>query len=58
MTESFEKKIADESQDLMDAEGFELSDNTLDAIAGGAPFAAASGNSGWDTYLMLGRKVC
>ena len=58
MAESFEKKIGDESQELMDSDSFELNDNTLDAIAGGAPFAAGSGNPSWDTYLMLGRKVC
>ena len=58
MSQLFDKKIGDESQDVMDSESFELNDDALDAIAGGAPFIAGSGNPSWDTYLMLGRKVC
>ena len=57
MTESFEKKIADESQELMDSEGFELSDDALDAIAGGRLRGDDSGASIWDTYMRLGYQL-
>ena len=45
MAESFEKKILDEAQDVLDSEGFDLSDDTLDAIAGGQQFSADSDSS-------------
>ena len=57
MAESFEKKIGDESQELMDSESFELNDDALDAIAGGGLFTDASGNPCWDTYLRMGYQL-
>ena len=57
MAESFEKKIGDESQDFMDSENFDLSDDALDAIAGGALFTDGSGNPSWDTYMRMGYQL-
>ena len=57
MSQLNEKKIADESQELMDSEGFQLSDDALDAIAGGRK-VGIDDNPSWDTYLIVGRKVC
>ena len=66
MAESFEKKIGDESQDVMDSESFDLGDDVLDAIAGGTRRAAHPDSSSLDTSVktdeepfnpLLGRKV-
>ena len=57
MSQLNEKKIADESQELMDSEGFQLSDDALDAIAGGRLRGDDSGTSIWDTYMRLGYQL-
>ena len=57
MSQLNEKKILDESQELMDSDSFDLSDDLLDAIAGGRK-VGIDDNPCWDTYLNRGRKVC